>query len=60
MPGTAKVLGFESDQYLFFFQTENILFQMKLSANYLSAYLLSALRMDFLLRDFFFNVACSV
>ena len=33
---------FESDQELFFFQTGNIQFQKKLSASYLSAYLISA------------------
>ena len=37
-----KGLGLESDQDLFFFQLRNILFHMKLSANYLSAYLFSA------------------
>ena len=42
MPWTAKVLGLNLSRTCFFFQTGNIQFQIKLSANYVSAYLLSA------------------
>ena len=37
-----KGLGLESDRTCFFFQTGNIPFRKKLSADYLSAYILSA------------------
>ena len=42
MPGTAKVLSSNLTRTCFFFRTGNILYQIKLSDNYLSAYLLSA------------------
>ena len=42
MPGTANVPGSNLTRTCFFFRTGNILFQVKLSAAYLSAYLLSA------------------
>ena len=42
MPGTEKVLGSNLTRTCFFFHKGNMLFQIKLSANYLSAYLLSA------------------
>ena len=41
MPGTAKALGSNLTRTCFF-HTGNILFQLKLSAKYLSAYQLSA------------------
>ena len=62
MPGTEKVLGSALTRTCFFFQTGYILFQIKLSANYLSAYLgrLSCHILKthfFLLRAFVFDVA---
>ena len=42
MPRTAKALGSSLTRTCFFFQMENILFQKKISANYLSAYLYPA------------------
>ena len=51
MPGTAKVLDWNLTRTCFFFKRE-ILFQIKLSADYLSAYLLSA-KLSHLEMDFF-------
>ena len=42
MPGTETVLGLNLTRNCFFFQTRKVLFQIKLSVNYLSAYLLSS------------------
>ena len=40
MPGTAKVLGLNLTRNCFFFQTGNILFQIKISAKHLFTCLL--------------------
>ena len=64
IPGTAEVLVLNLTRTCFIFQTGNILIQIKLSANYLSVYLLSA-QMSYLgivlyLRAFVFNVVVSI